>query len=165
MECPCGTTLSYEECCKPIIEGERLAKTPEELMRSRYSAYAKRAVDWIAASHDPESRDEVDADATREWADTTEWLKLEILDTKAGGEEDDAGEVEFIARFRDKTSREHNHHERSRFVKREGRWYYKDGDVQKQAPAVRAAPKVGRNDQCPCGSGKKFKKCCAGKAA
>jgi len=28
----------------------------------------------------------------------------------------------------------------------------------------RNAPKVGRNDQCPCGSGKKYKKCCGGAA-
>ena len=29
---------------------------------------------------------------------------------------------------------------------------------------TRVAPKVGRNDPCPCGSGKKYKKCCEGKA-
>jgi len=32
-----------------------------------------------------------------------------------------------------------------------------------QAPAVRTAPKPGRNDPCPCGSGLKYKKCCLGK--
>ena len=25
---------------------------------------------------------------------------------------------------------------------------------------VRDAPKIGRNESCPCGSGKKYKKCC-----
>ena len=165
MDCPCGKELKFEECCGPIIAGERLAKTAEELMRSRYASYVKRDVGWIAESHDPETREEVDEDATREWAESTEWLKLEILDTKDGGENDDKGEVEFIARFRDKSKHEHNHHERSRFVKRDGHWYYQDGDVQKQAPVVRAAPKVGRNDPCPCGSGKKYKKCCGIKAA
>ncbi|NBC14099.1 MAG: hypothetical protein GVY09_12290, partial [Gammaproteobacteria bacterium] len=29
-----------------------------------------------------------------------------------------------------------------------------------QEPVVRATAKVGRNDPCPCGSGKKYKKCC-----
>ena len=34
-----------------------------------------------------------------------------------------------------------------------------DGTVKKK-PVKRAAPKVGRNDPCPCGSGKKYKQCC-----
>lgn len=34
------------------------------------------------------------------------------------------------------------------------------GASQARRPTMRAAPKVGRNDSCPCGSGKKFKKCC-----
>ena len=165
MDCPCGNELKYEECCGPIIEGERPAKTAEALMRSRYSAYVKKEVEYITESHDPEGRDTIDEDATREWANTTEWLKLEILGTEAGGEKDDKGEVEFVARFRDRTGREHSHHERSRFIKRDARWYYQDGDVQKQAPVVRGAPKVGRNDPCTCGSGKKYKKCCGAKAA
>ena len=31
---------------------------------------------------------------------------------------------------------------------------------ERPAPVVRDSPKVGRNDPCPCGSGKKYKKCC-----
>ena len=33
----------------------------------------------------------------------------------------------------------------------------------KESLVMRTAPKVGRNDPCPCGSGKKHKKCCLGK--
>ena len=33
-------------------------------------------------------------------------------------------------------------------------------DTGKQAPFVRKSKKVGRNDPCPCGSGKKYKNCC-----
>ena len=33
-------------------------------------------------------------------------------------------------------------------------------EVEVQIPYCREEPKVGRNDPCPCGSGKKYKKCC-----
>jgi SEC-C motif domain protein len=161
MECPCGTDLALEDCCGPIISGAKPAPTALALMRSRYTAYTQKNAEHVIQTHDPDTRDDVDPEATRDWAGRTEWLKLEVLDTKAGGETDDAGEVEFIARFRDERGREHNHHERSTFVRREGQWYYKDGTIQRQTPITRATPKVGRNEPCPCGSGKKYKKCCA----
>jgi SEC-C motif domain protein len=165
MKCPCGTDLEFEACCGPILAGERQAATPEALMRSRYTAYARKEVAYIAESHDPETREEVDLAATRNWADRTEWLKLEILKTQGGGEGDDRGEVEFIAYFRDERGRELSHHERSTFVRRDGRWYFHDGETPKGEPVTRAAPKVGRNDPCPCGSGKKYKRCCGARAA
>ena len=128
-------------------------------MRSRYSAYALKKTDHILATHDPETRDDVDDAATRDWAARTTWQSLEIVDTKDGGPDDDHGEVEFIARFADEKGRDLSHHERSTFVRREGRWYFVDGVTPKQAPQKRSEPKVGRNEPCPCGSGKKYKKC------
>ena len=35
-----------------------------------------------------------------------------------------------------------------------------DGFYEVQKPILNAGPKIGRNDPCPCGSGKKYKKCC-----
>jgi len=67
--------------------------------------------------------------------------------------------VDFIARFRDKSGETHAHHERSLFVKEKGRWLFREGHTP-QATVRRTTPKVGRNDPCSCGSGKKFKKCC-----
>jgi SEC-C motif domain protein len=161
MKCPCGSDLELAACCEPILSGERPAQTAEALMRSRYTAYARKDVAYIAASHDPETRSAVDEEAVRDWAQRAEWQGLEILATQAGGERDDHGEVEFVARFRDERGRELRHHERSSFVRREGRWYYHDGATPRPTTATREAPKVGRNDPCPCGSGKKHKKCCA----
>jgi SEC-C motif domain protein len=66
--------------------------------------------------------------------------------------------VEFVARYR-MGGAEHAHHERATFQRHDGRWYFEDGDIVKARPVVREAPKVGRNEPCPCGSGKKFKKC------
>jgi SEC-C motif-containing protein len=134
-------------------------------MRSRYSAYAVKNVAYILESHDPATRAELDPEATGEWAERSEWLSLAVLNTKAGGEQDQTGEVEFMARFRDKTGKEHSHHELSTFKRVDGRWYYEDGVLPKQTPIKRTEPKVGRNDLCPCGSGKKYKKCCGAKAA
>ena len=50
-------------------------------------------------------------------------------------------------------------HEVSRFVREHSRWQYLDGRI---IPADRPAARVktGRNDPCPCGSGRKYKKCC-----
>jgi SEC-C motif-containing protein len=159
MSCPCGSGLELSACCGPIIDGSRFAATPEALMRSRYSAYALQKTEHILATHDPETRDDVDDAATRDWAARTTWQSLEIVDSKDGGPNDDHGEVEFIARFADEKGRELSHHERSTFVRREGRWYFVDGVTPKQAPQKRSEPKVGRNEPCPCGSGKKYKKC------
>jgi SEC-C motif-containing protein len=160
MKCPCGTGAELEACCEPIIAGQRAAATAEALMRSRYSAYALERTEYLLESHDPQARADFDREATQKWAEQTEWLSLEILNTKAGGEHDDRGEVEFVARFRDDRGRELSHHERSTFVRRDGRWYFEDGELQRSPPVTRSAPKVGRNDPCPCGSGKKYKKCC-----
>jgi SEC-C motif-containing protein len=160
MACPCGTGLELAACCGPIIAGERPAPTAEALMRSRYTAYVEENVPYIRDSHDPESRESFDEAATGDWARRATWLGLEVLSTSAGGAGDQQGEVEFVARFRDERGVEHRHHERSTFIRRDGRWYFQDGELQAPPPAVRSAPKVGRNDPCPCGSGKKYKKCC-----
>jgi SEC-C motif-containing protein len=165
MKCPCGTDLALEACCGPIISGERAAPTAEALMRSRYSAYAQKNTQYVIDTHDPEGRADLDPEGTSDWAERTEWLKLDVLNTKAGGENDDTGEVEFVARFRDERGKEHSHHELSTFIRREGRWYYQDGATPEKTPITRATPKIGRNDTCPCGSGKKYKKCCGKIAA
>jgi SEC-C motif-containing protein len=133
-------------------------------MRSRYTAYALKDAEYVVASHDPEHSDDTDLEATRDWAERTTWLGLEVLDTKAGDPDDERGEVEFVARFADEQGDEQRHHERSSFVRRAGRWYFQDGKVV-PPPPVRRAPKIGRNEPCPCGSGKKHKKCCGVYAA
>jgi SEC-C motif domain protein len=158
--CPCGSNLNYDECCLPLIKGDRTALTAEQLMRSRYSAYAMKEIGYLRASLHPDHRSDFDEKTTRAWAESSEWHKLEILETVGGGAEDSEGTVEFIATFTEKgLNREHR--EVSTFKKETGTWYLVKGEVQPPKPVVRATPKTGRNDPCPCGSGKKFKKCCA----
>jgi SEC-C motif-containing protein len=157
--CPCGSPFSFSECCGPLIKGERAARTAEELMRSRYSAYVKKELDYIFTSLHPEHRSDYDAKSTQVWAESAEWHGIEIMDAKAGGENDAEGQVEFVVTFTDKGTRQ-QYHELSSFKKESGTWFFTTGKHLPPPQAVRTAPKTGRNDPCPCGSGKKFKKCC-----
>jgi SEC-C motif-containing protein len=128
-------------------------------MRSRYSAYLERAIDYLGETLHPAHRADWDREATRRWAQDAEWLGLEIVSTERGQPGDDEGWVEFIARFRE-DGKDRVHRERSRFVLHEGRWYYVDGEMPRPQTQRHAGPRVGRNDPCPCGSGRKYKKCC-----
>jgi SEC-C motif-containing protein len=148
VTCPCGSGKPESECCAPIIAGAP-APTAEALMRSRYTAYVRGAIDHVVATHDPRTRDDVDREAAEKWSRETEWQGLEIL---ASGEDT----VEFIARGVTNGA-PFAHRERSTFRKVDGRWYYVDGKGGNE-PARRAAT-PGRNDPCHCGSGKKYKRC------
>jgi len=158
VTCVCGLGPSTEECCGRYINGEESAPTPEALMRSRYAAYTLENIDYVVATHDPATRDEVDPDGARSWSREAEWEGLTVHEV-TGGADDEEGTVEFTARYT-MEGREVRHRELATFVKLQGKWFYHDGDMVKAKPMVREGPKVGRNDPCPCGSGKKFKKCC-----
>ena len=157
--CPCGSGQSYADCCQPLIKGDQQARSAEALMRSRYSAHVKSEIDYIQNTTHSSQRAQVDRKRLETWTRRSEWLGLEIVSAE-GGPEDTEGTVEFIARYREKEKRV-NHHEIATFVQEDGTWYFKDGNPPQTETFVRQGPKVGRNDPCPCGSGKKYKKCCA----
>ena len=117
--CPCGSGRDYAACCEPIITGQQPAETAEQLMRARYSAHVKVATDFIFESTHPDHREGYDHAGTRTWAETSEWHGLEILGTTQGEAQDEDGEVEFIARFRDKNGLR-SHHERGQFKRKAG---------------------------------------------
>lgn len=173
MSCPCGNPQTFESCCGPFIEGNAFPDTAEQLMRSRYSAFVKVDVDYIKNTLAPESRHDFDHASTKKWAQKSKWLGLKIQ-SATGGPNDKKGKVEFTATYNDgKETLEH--HEVSEFRKdEEGHWLFVGGEAHthkegeghqhhhpKVETVVRQEPKVGRNDPCPCGSGKKYKKCCA----
>ncbi len=157
--CPCGSNITYEECCGPVISGEKPAATAEQLMRSRYSAYVKAEIGYLLSSLHPDHRSDFDEKSTRKWAEGSQWHNLEIVKTEGGGPEDSEGRVEFIATFTEKGIKR-DHHELAIFTKNDGKWYFLNGEMVPPKQAVRTSPKVGRNDPCPCGSGRKYKKCC-----
>ena len=160
--CPCGSNLTYEDCCGALHQGRARATTALALMRSRYAAFARQDMDYLLKTQDPASRDGFDADGTADWNQDVVWKELRILGCKAGGEKDEKGRVEFQAYY-EKDGQPGVVHEQSRFVKKNGRWYYlysKTEQAVESDPEIKARPKAGRNEPCPCGSGLKFKRCC-----
>ena len=158
-QCPCGSGRTYEECCCPYIEGQENAPTAEALMRSRFTAHALHKFEYLNETVLPEMRDENEFAEMQQMSQIVTWTGLDILSASRGGEDDESGEVSFEAHYEVKgvpqTMRE------DAFFRREdGRWYYVDGNVHRPEPYRREGPKIGRNDPCPCGSGKKYKKCC-----
>lgn len=153
MSCHCGSNTEFEQCCEPIINGDIDATTAEQLMRARYSAYVTVDTDFLHDSLHPDGRDDFDEEATKKWAESSQWASLNILGGKAGKRNDRVGTVEFTAVYEDAEGRQVKHSERSHFKKIDDSWFFCDGQAI-------APEKVGRNDPCSCGSGKKYKKCC-----
>lgn len=160
--CPCGTGASFGTCCRPCLTGSAQAPTAEALMRSRYCAFREGAVDYLVATRHPDARSPDENDHVKRSAAGAEWINLLILDTQRGSAGDTEGVVEFVAAYRGKRlptaladpapAGARQLHERSRFVREDGRWFYVDGD---QLPPHR--PK--RNAPCWCGSGRKTRAC------
>jgi len=157
--CPCGSGRDFDECCGPIIAGTAPAATAEALMRARYSAHVVKNFDFIDNSMLPELRDEADHDEMTKWSEEVTWDGLDILETQKGASEDETGDVTFMAKYTVRNIPQMLH-ERAHFKKVDGVWLYADGEDMSHETFRREAPKVGRNDPCPCGSGKKYKKCC-----
>jgi len=159
-ECPCGSARIYDECCGPLIRGETSPSTASALMRSRYSAHTLADMGYLQRTQDPASRNDIDVEGTRRWAERVQWLGMEIVATEGGGEDDATGTVEFIAHYRERGVRQ-RHHERARFQRDDdGDWVYVDAEAPQTETVRHDGPRVGRNDPCPCGSGNKYKRCC-----
>ena len=154
--CPCGSGAAFATCCEPIINGTRESETAEELMRARYSAFVTHAIDFIVASTHSHSRKDIDLPFIREWSETSTWRGLEILDTKQVNE--NKAFISFEAHFT-QDGEDHRHREKSLFERENGHWRFVSGDDLKNPTVRYEVPLPGRNDPCPCGSGKKFKKC------
>ncbi len=157
--CPCASGLDFEKCCEPYLSEEKKPTTAVALMRSRYSAYALGTIDYLYKTSGARVRKEFDAEGSRKWAKSAVWTGIEILSIEAGQPDDEIGVVEFIAHYQVKELN-FNHHERAEFAKINGEWRFIDGKIFGPPPERREQPKIGRNDPCPCGSGKKHKKCC-----
>ncbi|WP_178362338.1 YchJ family metal-binding protein [Mycolicibacterium hippocampi] len=120
--CPCGSGDPFGRCCLPLHTGDREAQTAEQLMRSRYTAFATGDVDYLWRTWHPRTRPDRVDDAG------LIWTGLHIIDCVAGGPGDQTGEVEFRARYLD-SQRTGTLHERSRFAVRARRWFYLDGEL------------------------------------
>lgn len=154
MPCPCGSDQVYDQCCDQFISGRAFPESAEALMRSRYTAYTQANAEYLMATWHPSQRDQLTETALRESARALEWQRLEVLHSEGDGQARD-GIVEFKAWYR-QNGELGALHERSRFVREGVQWFYVDGKAN--PPTQRQ--KIGRNAPCPCGSGKKYKRCC-----
>ncbi len=156
--CPCTSGKKFGECCSPVLEGRQAARTAEELLRARYSSFVVGNIDFILSSHHSETRSEVDRGEIEEWSRKSTWKGLEILQKEAGEASDPSAVIVFHAKYAT-DGEDQNHYERAVFEKENGEWKFHDAQPLRTGPYQREEPKVGRNDPCTCGSGKKYKKC------
>jgi SEC-C motif-containing protein len=118
--CPCTSGLAFGECCGRWLVGDAGAPTAQQLMRSRFTAFAVGDAGYLLATWHPSSRP-VDL----ELDPTIGWLRLDVERTERGGPLDREGIVEFTAFYRHDGERA-SQHEVSRFVREAGRWFYVD---------------------------------------
>ena len=147
--CPCGHG-QYASCCRPLHLGQLHASSAEQLMRSRYSAFAKQQIDYVLHTTAIGQQAALDKVAIRDWSQANQWLKLEVVQAQEKLDKNHA-QVEFKAHYHDGQQAQ-VHHEISHFVKFEQRWYFLDPTTEM---------KITMKQPCICGSGRKFKQCCA----
>lgn len=148
-DCPCGQG-NYATCCQPLHLGVAKAATAEQLMRSRYSAFAKHEIDYIVQTTAKGQQHALDVAAIRDWSESNQWLKLDVVQAQEKLDKNHA-QVEFKAHYHDGQQAQ-EHHEISHFVKHAGVWYFLDPTTEM---------KITMKQPCICGSERKFKQCCA----
>ena len=124
--CPCKSRETYAACCQPFHLGKAKPETAEKLMRSRYSAYFFRLVDYLVTTTHPDTRPRDLKECLEETIHEANWRFLTILGSSKGGPEDKMGKVEFVAEYFE-AGQPHELHERSRFKRYKGAWKYLDG--------------------------------------
>jgi SEC-C motif-containing protein len=124
--CVCGAQKPHQQCCAPFLSGQQYPKTPEKLMRSRFSAFAiggcgQYLLDtWLPSMTQGMTVEELSQK-------TTQWLSLKIVSKSQSG---DNAMVEFDALFVDPAGEHQSHHEKSVFKRIAGKWLYVGGEVE-----------------------------------
>lgn len=152
VACPCGLAKSFGECCGQFISGEKLPENAEQLMRSRYSAYATGKYQYILDTYGKTQRAALTTEQLAQSAQGQTWCKLTIESSTLL---ESPQTVEFRAFYKD-NDEFYCLHEISSFELENEQWRYVSGEVKADSGLF----KLGRNDLCLCGSNKKFKKCC-----
>lgn len=146
MLCYCKSNRNFSDCCKPLILKHQKAETPEQLMRSRFTAFATGKIEYLIETSSKNILSSLTTEELQQTCQTFEFVDLQIVAATSTS-------VQFIAHL----LLEDQHHtiaELSYFIEQDGQWLYDRGELE-DTPVI----KIGRNDLCPCQSGKKFKKC------
>ena len=125
--CPCGSGRCYRNCCGSYHSGKNFPETAEQLMRSRYAAYALKLADYLYQTTHPDKRSMALQDEIADWAAQVEFFRLEVLSVRRGQANDKVGKVEFVAHYR-LSGEMKQMRELSRFRRFEGKWHYFDGE-------------------------------------
>lgn len=136
-------------CCRPYIAGAKVPESAEQLMRSRYTAYTQSRIDYIKQTMAKKAAEHFDEADAKQWADSVKWLGLKVENTYTSKKENNIAFVQYFAQYQSGDRKEFIY-ETSEFHLHEGKWLYVDG--------IHHA--ISKNQLCPCGSGKKFKRCC-----
>jgi SEC-C motif domain protein len=157
--CPCGSGQPFGVCCGPIIAGTVRPETAEQLMRARFTAHVTHDSHFLHLSYQGTAKVPF---VPEEKEPDIGWTRLVIHVHELGGQPDTAF-VDFSAHYLD-NGHERALQEKAEFKRIGGEWIYTRPIRQGPAPIKAAQPKPGRNDPCPCGSGKKYKHCCLARA-
>ena len=157
MGCPCCSGILYDHCCAPYVTGLTRAPTAEALMRSRYSAYVVGNINYISKTMRGDALSHFSYEDSLHWSSQSEWLGLDVISVT---EMKETAKVEFKVRYKI-SGIEKCLPESALFKLVDGAWFYVGNDKFRMTDVVsKSHIKSGRNDPCPCGSGKKYKKCC-----
>jgi SEC-C motif-containing protein len=157
--CPCGSGQKFSACCEPIIKQQRVAATAEQAMRSRFTAHAMQDSEHLHRTYLPTASQPYVAE--KQTGEPMQWTRL-VIHSHEPEVKPNMSYVDFSAYYREGNS-EQVMHEKSEFLRVNGVWLF-NRPIRQGPPPVKTAIKVGRNDPCPCGSGKKYKQCCLAKA-
>ena len=119
--CYCGNSIPFQDCCEPYIKGIANAPTAEKLMRSRYSAFATGAADYLVNTTHISKRRLHNKKDILDWSQANKWLKLEVLASTENT-------VTFKAYYLDENLKAQVHYEHSTFKFENNRWFYVDGE-------------------------------------
>ena len=127
--CPCTSKKPYDRCCGPFIAGTALPDTAEQLMRSRFSAYALGKVEYLIQTRPEAKRAEEDREELKVYCKSVSCVGLKIVAKEKGAKGDETGVVTFHASLQANGHRS-LHIETSNFERENGRWVYVDGIVK-----------------------------------
>lgn len=119
--CYCGNSVSFQDCCEPYIKGIKNTPTAEALMRSRYSAFATGAADYLVNTTHLSKRRLHNKKDILAWSQANKWLKLEVLASTETT-------VTFKAYYLDENLKAQVHYEHSTFKLENDKWFYVDGE-------------------------------------
>ncbi len=162
INCVCGSPHTYENCCKPYHDGASVPSA-EAMVRARYAAFALGNYAFIVQTMHPIDKHIVDEENLAKNMSNVHWHSLHITECgqEVGRNGDEIFDTVTFSAVYETSGKLYTLSEVSYFQKIDGKLYYLESISHRPEAFKRPSPKIGRNDACPCGSGKKYKKCCA----